>query len=88
MNDFEKLDTLVKRNIPEAAGSLPPLALPSKNKRWIFGVSLAGSFCFLFIVLSLRTQTQLENTIALTDALSWDLTSDEGLYETEVDFDL
>ncbi len=81
-NEFEKLDGFMKKHAPPLS-ELKTLPRPVTNNSWIKWVS---AFCLSLVVVVTvfqRQKTYDENTLALTEVLEWDVTSDEMPTELE-----
>ena len=79
-DNFEKLDAFMNRNVPQMSktGGLKKI-----NDRRKFGplqyVFALGISCIIGYTIIDHENKKLESVVALTDALEWDVTSDEDV---------
>lgn len=79
-DNFEKLDAFMNRNVPQMS---KVNGLKKINVRKKFGpleyVIALGLSCIIGYTIIDHENKKIENAYALTDALEWDVTSDEDV---------
>lgn len=79
-DNFEKLDAFMNRNVPQMS---KVNGLKKINARKKFGpleyVFALGLSCIIGYTIIDHENKKIENAYALTDALEWDVTSDEDV---------
>lgn len=83
--EFKKLDEFMLRNRPDLAASKRP-GLPLERPKWIgYAVACGISAVIAFGVIN-QHYKEAETALALSEVLSWDVTSDE--FPAEIDSEL
>lgn len=74
-NEFEKLDAFMKKHTPPVLEA--KVVRPKTNQAWK-GFALASALSVVVIVaVQMKQKTYDENTLALSEVMEWDVTSDE-----------
>lgn len=82
--EFNKLDQLMQRNIPDSTGALKKLNLPQHKSNWIKGFAVTASLILVITVTQNRRHfNETEDVIALEEVMSWDMTADESVSEID-----
>lgn len=83
-DEFNKLDQLMKRNVPHLSEKIgqKKISVPSEWK-W-GGVAIAlGLSCIVTVGVIHNHRTKMESVVELTETLDWDVTTDESPEELE-----
>lgn len=79
-DDLKKLDAFMNRNVPQMSKAA---GLRKVNERRKFGplqyVFALGLSCIIGYTIIDHENKKIESAVALTDALEWDVTSDEDV---------
>lgn len=79
-DNFDKLDAFMNRNVPQMSKMSGLKNISDRKKIGPFGYIFAlGLSCLIGYTIIDHENKKIENAIALTDALEWDVTSDEDV---------
>lgn len=82
-NEFEKLDIFMKEHAPPQLTPVGSLSVKNEN-HWLLKGALALGLCAIVVVTASQNQkNKVESTLALSEALQWDVTTDEMPVEIE-----